>query len=469
MQQIRPVRRQETEFVVPRITEVYEPIIRIIVKLVDKFFRKICIFWERKVDLLKYRVSDAFVYLSRSSSYLGRLFFRTTLAGVPASERAEVFRGALLLTEPETDEFGIKEILEALIVIPFQERGELIRNALLLIKPVMTYYERVYVIQVIAEIPIKEKDRVVALALKAMNEDMRLFPKMAMVRAIGLLLAQERENVMHHAHQVFTLQMEARERVKVIKSMAEVSADERPNLVERLREERDAHQVNEVLVVAERGIDVHKGDRDQRVRVAIELLRKCQDQISKDTINGAVREFTHYLEGREMNSKNKKLAQHALEGPFDKNDLGPLFDKKNITIKGLKISGEELIGRLWIFASGLKEPEQTFAKEGIVFALEDSYDMGGRVCNPGKVQRLIVRVLQGRFPGVEVDFELIKETHIEIGAATEMFFNVEAHQAINQLAPLRDAANRFCDQNLLVNRAEFLREIEKYAKFEKYQ
>ncbi len=71
---------------------------------------------------------------------------------------------------------------------------------------------------------------------------------------------------------------------------------------------------------------------------------------------------------------------------------------------GLSISGEEVIGRLWIFASKLTGSEETNAKESMVSGLKDSYDeFMGKVCNPGKVQRLVVGVLQGRLPGVNIE------------------------------------------------------------------
>lgn len=44
-----------------------------------------------------------------------------------------------------------------------------------------------------------------------------------------------------------------------------------------------------------------------------------------------------------------------------------------------------------------------------------------------------------------------------------MFFHVEAHQQIEQVNALLDAATRFCDENPAVNRTSFLDEIKQYA------
>ena len=78
-----------------------------------------------------------------------------------------------------------------------------------------------------------------------------------------------------------------------------------------------------------------------------------------------------------------------------------------------------------------------------------------------KTQRLLIAVLQGRLPGVNI--ELIEEMQVPIAQAIQMFFSIEAHQHIQQLQPLLEAARRFCDQNPLINQADFFREIRQYA------
>lgn len=62
-----------------------------------------------------------------------------------------------------------------------------------------------------------------------------------------------------------------------------------------------------------------------------------------------------------------------------------------------------------------------------------------------------------------MDIELTPEMQVPTRRAVEMFFNVEAHRNIEQLEPLIDAANRFCDENPAVNRNDFVREIREYA------
>ena len=183
--------------------------------------------------------------------------------------------------------------------------------------------------------------------------------------------------------------------------------------------------------------------------------------MAQSQINKGVQEFTQYLNDCQMDAQHKRLALHALSGPGDGTDFGPLLSETHFNIHRLRISGGEVVGRLWIFASQLVEPDQTNAKNSMISALKDSYYQDSRVCNEGKTQRLVVGVLQGRLQGVNI--ELGADMQLPTAQAVEMFFNVEAHRNIDQLAPLLEAANRFCDVNPLVNRAGFIREIEIYA------
>jgi hypothetical protein len=109
----------------------------------------------------------------------------------------------------------------------------------------------------------------------------------------------------------------------------------------------------------------------------------------------------------------------------------------------------------------LTEPDQTNAKDSLISALKDSYYMGSRVCDQGKTQRSVVGVLQGRLEGVDV--ELSTEMQVPTPQAVAMFFHVEAHRNIEQLAPLFNAASRFCDDNPAVNRDDFVLQIRLYA------
>ncbi len=403
------------------------------------------------------------------------------IASIPVDEIGDVIDLALELIIPRLGASERKAALTAVLDIPARERRPVIGNALRLMPQLWdlhnTWNNRLNLIQAVLRTPGNERDEVVDFALTIINlpaqRERMMSERMEIFTAVANVPAQERQNVMEHLAQVIDGQMWVDEIVRVIVALADVPAAERPFVAQQFIQEREGFVIwrREGFVIWRRddfgfapppGVNVHDGDRDQRVVAAINLLRERQGQISKVRMTGAVQEFTKYLDEREMNSEDKRLAQHALQGPRDTADFGPLINGSD-TIPGLGISGEEMIARLWIFASGLTELEQAMAKEGIISALKDSYNVG-RVCQKGKVQRLIVSVLQGRLADINIELEEGMQVAKEVAA--EMFFSLEAHQAIRELPPLIEAANRFCDENPLVNRDEFLQLVEDYAEIE---
>ncbi len=348
--------------------------------------------------------------------------------------------------------------------------------------------ERTYIICNITDTSIKVKGTAAALVSKAIREEMdkvsRVETFKAVIEAIADLPLFQRYRILGEALEVITDEMNVLEIITIIQNKARDfpyptpfirlfhDVDLRPvNIFDdrfiRLFHDIDLRAVDifNDRIVAEPGTAVHEGNRDRQVKAAIALLREDQGEIPQDRIEQAVREFTQYLHDHQ-DGEHKQLALRALLAPQDGETFGPLIDENDFTILGLKISGEEVIGRLWVFASKLKEPEQTNAKEGIVSGLKDSCSSdGSRVCNPGKVQRLIVSVLQGRLE--EVDIELLG-TEVSTEGALNMFFCVEAHQKIKQLEPLIEAANRFCEENPLVKRDDFLRKIRQFAELGRF-
>ena len=68
--------------------------------------------------------------------------------------------------------------------------------------------------------------------------------------------------------------------------------------------------------------------------------------------------------------------------------------------------------------------EQENAYRAFIQALTSSIESRQRVCNPGKVQRLCVAVLQGRLSGVHID----RESDLSAEGACALFFHIPSHQ-----------------------------------------
>ena len=97
----------------------------------------------------------------------------------------------------------------------------------------------------------------------------------------------------------------------------------------------------------------------------------------------------------------------------------------------------------------------------MITALSTSYTGNEeRVCNEGKVQRLVINVLQGHLPGVDVD-QIPAE--VAAAAALNMFFNVERNRGIANRGELLAAAELFCQENPRVGMLGFLAGIREYA------
>jgi hypothetical protein len=212
------------------------------------------------------------------------------------------------------------------------------------------------------------------------------------------------------------------------------------------------------------GLDVHTGSRDDHTLKAIKRLVATYPSLTKKTIDSAYEEILAYISA---DSKHKAYALKALKEPRSTGaHFGPLVGEANFTLKGYEINGKEFIVRLWIFANSIQDlKERANAKFGILKALYDSVEAGGRVvCNQGKIQRLVVAVLQGRIDGINIESHDLGQ--ITSADALNMFFLNEQNQKIQSLEQLLKAAESFCSENPRVVKESFIEAILQYATLE---
>ncbi|KAG6559119.1 hypothetical protein RHABOEDO_001749 [Candidatus Rhabdochlamydia oedothoracis] len=325
--------------------------------------------------------------------------------------------------------------------IPVNDREEVIRISRLLMTPEMTAYDRARML------------REVAASFLLITSKMIANEIASILREVAAIPVNQKEEVIRRSRLLITPEMNTYDRVRILREVAAIVANER----------------EEVIRVPPRiGMNVHENDRDQRMKAAIELLFDRQKDITIAEIHEAKDNFVAYLKKCSIDSEKKALAQRALLEPRKNNqDFGPLINDEGFTILGLQMSGADLIGRLRIFISKLPENEQINALTSMISALSDSYnDCNTRVCNQGKTQRLVVAVLQGRLPGVNIEGDVIS---ITTEAAMEMFFNIKAHQEIDKFKDLIEAANQFCNEHVLVNKDTFILEIKEYARVQEIE
>lgn len=395
-------------------------------------------------------------------SSLDKRFIISVIGKVAAAEREEVMRFALPLFVNELSGQNKAFIIEDIREIAAAEREEVFRFASEFFTNLMGGYDKSLIIRAINKVAAVERAEVLRFALQVCTHQPIEWGMNEIIRVIDRIPANQREDVIRQALRFITPEMNGFERQDVIHEIARMPAHQRNNLVLPPRRRR--------------GINVHAGNRDQKTREAIALLRRAQGNLSSRQMEQAQRAFIEYLDTSPFNEADKAIVKRVLFTP--KEDLppgdprrelfGPLIDDREFSILGLMMTGREILARHWLYASSLPESrenhEQTNAKHGMIRALIDCcLENGHRLCNQGKTQRLAVAVLQGRLRGVNIE-EDDSQRQVRTNVAMSMFFNTTDHQRIDQLAPLLEAANRFCDQNALVNREEFLGQIREYAR-----
>lgn len=223
-------------------------------------------------------------------------------------------------------------------------------------------------------------------------------------------------------------------------------------------------------------INVHHGNRDVKTREALIKLQEYQGALKQESIQQAVREFIDYLKttSEEPDEEKKINALRTLQHPPETPDdepfetlLGdPMFD-----ISGASFYGPETIARLWIFSNSYQDPvlgtdieqERKNARTAMIRALNASVEDGVIVCNPGKVQRLVISVLQGRLPGVDVDQIQEENTPIAVQDAINLFFAKKERRQIRNREELLQTVKQFCEENQRIDKEGFLKEIQTYA------
>lgn len=189
-------------------------------------------------------------------------------------------------------------------------------------------------------------------------------------------------------------------------------------------------------------VDVHSFDRDKKTKKAISLL--IEEPITKKEVNVNFEEFWQARNNLSTEQKNALLRvlgvdDNFREGNRIQGDFGGLLSG-NVTFYGINIDPKELIARFWKFASN-KEYEKENLKLSVQLALIDSLQNDGKnknhvVCNPGKIQRLAVSILQGRLKDekgkyIDIDGYLnnededknVNKEYIETYTAIEHYFN----------------------------------------------
>lgn len=283
-----------------------------------------------------------------------------------------------------------------------------------------------YNIQWLDATPLEERTVFVYQALRLINAveaDMTIVDRIELAKLLVRMTPEERIDFVNQVLRLITAHMNKIERYMIFNYVYNIPLEVRGNHVNRIVQlmSRIYARVQEPVIfdarlilvflqladerfVANHGVNVHR--REKAVRQALELLGQAQGTLSPLTIDGAVRDCIAYLEGLEQNGNQRgQKALRALQGAQEADETwGSLFSEKVFIIHGLETSGQEVVGRLWLYIQTLEEAERSLARDSLVTALNRGFaDDGDFICNPGKVGHLVSAILQGRFDGIEID------------------------------------------------------------------
>jgi hypothetical protein len=234
------------------------------------------------------------------------------------------------------------------------------------------------------------------------------------------------------------------------------------------------------------GINVHDAGRDDATTVAYRRLLEAQRGLSSSTIQRAYEDFMRTLAAlTDEPLKRKVRIALGLEGASGGGFGG--LSAGHITSCGLDTDYQDLMGRLWHFVSTYIDPlattpkaqaqEQENARRSLFGALAASIETDGHlVCNPGKLQRIAVAVLQGRLAGVNIDGSVVKESVGSVSAAPRIEPPLDNHSAwrmFEMINPFRtpfsaetyrERAEAFIRENPRVDAPWLREEVERFIK-----
>jgi len=410
------------------------------------------------------------------------------LATLPDNEARVNFANQVLqlsglYSRNESDDAARVEIAESLLEIPQIERKDFIRQALILVKRDYKPYENSLIVSNLADIPRDRRD-VIA--------DRTIFNNFN-AQQTNQILVKFREIPPEHLKEFIvcardllygtaaylwnppsSINQEVQEHI--LKALYRIPPKNRKKFTQRIIEQMKEEGcikgslqrcLTFIITPLERPIpkrpvqtrlNLHDGDRDERTKTALLSLRGHQAglSLSQEEEERAVRAFSDFVMREPTAIKNKAI--ETLQLPKRTGEyFGPLLDGEPFSLFREMTTGEEIIARLWHYTETLEESEKQNARAGMISALADSTSETGRVCNQGKTQKLLIAVLQGRLPGVEID-----RATLTAAEGMNAFFANEAHRKINSEFELIDAAIRsFPDPQF--NRLELMNQMREYA------
>ena len=128
-----------------------------------------------------------------------------------------------------------------------------------------------------------------------------------------------------------------------------------------------------------------------------------------------------------------------------------------------QINGFDAIGKFWKFCNSIEDAgdKKLAILSMIESILQFMNDYNTRVCQPGQLQRLMVGVVQGRLPGVNIDgVDFL--TKINGDLALDLFLKDQKRKDIDDANMMSDVARIFIKENDNIDIDDFIEKLKSY-------
>lgn len=306
---------------------------------------------------------------------------------------------------------------------------------------------------------IEKTERLIDQALLLIAWDMNGFERRQILLALGKIPEKRRDEITHRVQQQIVEQQDLNGQ----------------DIANKLCDEAGVPQVLQIAEMfffrtrGRLGVDIHS--RDQLTRLAWEQFCLYQGSYSDTQIKKNVTSCLTYFRSMQTDDAIFIKAWVALHGPRPpQSPWGPILDVENEdttwSVHGLDITGQQVIGRLWGYIQSIPETQdRNNALHEMKLALSDCYEQGFLVCNPGKLQKLMIALIQGRVPGIMIDRP--DSEQVPVGQALTLFLTTQvAQNLLNQeritQTQLIELGKMYLKENPRINRAEFIKELNQY-------
>ncbi|PIZ32698.1 MAG: hypothetical protein COY39_04785 [Alphaproteobacteria bacterium CG_4_10_14_0_8_um_filter_37_21] len=359
----------------------------------------------------------------------------TAVASVQTAQRAAVvnFAKSLFITDMDGDHK--QAIIKAVASVPDDQREAFVSFVISLFTGGMESCYRADIIKALASVPADQRAAFVKLAKSLFTTNISGYHKAEIIEALFSIPDDKRAAVVNLATSLFTDAMNGHRKASIIGVVAQIPTEQREARVLRAQNNIDLQPDNRrfnrrLIQLLELpldqpippliggmaavpggyayGINVHDINREDATTKAIELFIEHQKEIDTSLFKNAYTDFTEALDNLPKSTKKDNILRAlGLVGERQADDFGGLLTGPITTCGAPNMNPQEFLGRLWHFSGTLESASETEnAKHALFAGLADSIEDSGQVvCNPGKLQRMIIGVLQGRLEGVNIDGE----------------------------------------------------------------